>query len=219
MLDNVFALDVRSLAVLRIGLALMILWDVAVRYPDLSAHYSDDGVLPISILPVHEQMPSLHVLSGSIVWQAILFYAQAAFALALLVGWHSRWATVLSWAMLMSLQSRNGLVLHGGDAVLRVLMFWSMFLPLGACWSLDARDRPPPPRRVASMATAGFLIQLVMLYVFAALGKWGPAWRSDGSAVFMALSVGHTVSPTPRSSRKPWSLCCSSCRGGLGSFD
>ena len=47
---EVFSADLRSLAVFRIVLALLILAVLANRATDLSAHYTDKGVLPRSVL-------------------------------------------------------------------------------------------------------------------------------------------------------------------------
>jgi hypothetical protein len=190
-LEDIFGLDVRSLALLRIGLALMLLWDVYIRYQDLHAHYTDEGVLPRHVLPLHHLPLSVHLLGGSTTFQAVLFYLEGLVALALLVGWQTRYATMLAWFLTISLHARNPVVIQGGDIVLRMLLFWGMFLPLGASYSLDAMSRPPPSRRVANLATTALILQICILYWFAALLKWDPVWRSQGYAVFMALSVGH----------------------------
>src|SRR5262245_42923548 len=83
-LEDIFGLDVRSLALLRIGLALMLLWDVYIRYQDLHAHYTDEGVLPINLLPRPGPLPgdgilplSLHIMDGSTLFQMLLFYFEA----------------------------------------------------------------------------------------------------------------------------------------------
>ena len=44
-LGQVFAADLRSLALLRVALGLIVICDVALRARDLSAFYSDSGVL------------------------------------------------------------------------------------------------------------------------------------------------------------------------------
>ncbi|NET13417.1 MAG: hypothetical protein F6K08_11435, partial [Okeania sp. SIO1H6] len=44
-LEKLFGLDLRSLALFRIGLALIIITDLIIRAGDLTAHYSDAGVL------------------------------------------------------------------------------------------------------------------------------------------------------------------------------
>src|SRR5262249_10596371 len=46
------------------------------------------------------------------------------------------------------------------------------------------------PKRVLSLATAALLLQICLIFWFSALAKYDPAWRRDGYAVFMALSIG-----------------------------
>ncbi len=46
LFEHLFGIDIRSLALLRIGTACLLLADLAYRLPDLEAHYTDLGVLP-----------------------------------------------------------------------------------------------------------------------------------------------------------------------------
>src|SRR5262249_31765861 len=154
--------------------AILLLCDIAVRYSDLEAHYSDDGVLPISLLPAYNLPISLHLSDGSVGYQAVLFYLHGFAALALLLGWMTRYATPLAWFLTISVHARNPLVITGGDAVLRMTLFWGIFLPLGACYSIDSLSRPAPPKRVLSMGSVAFVLQLWSIYLFAGLLKYGP---------------------------------------------
>ena len=43
--SNPFVLDLRALAILRIGVGLLILVDLAIRAPDLSIWLTDSGIL------------------------------------------------------------------------------------------------------------------------------------------------------------------------------
>ena len=45
-LDQLFGIDLRSLAALRIGMGVMLLVDLALRLPNLRAHYTEAGVVP-----------------------------------------------------------------------------------------------------------------------------------------------------------------------------
>ena len=47
-LNNPFTLDLRALALLRIGLGALLLADLALRAPDLAIWLSDSGVFPRS---------------------------------------------------------------------------------------------------------------------------------------------------------------------------
>jgi hypothetical protein len=194
-LHELFGLDLRSLAVLRIGLGLLLLGDLATRAADLRAHYTDFGVLPRAALSPFGPA-SLHVLGDSPRFQGALFLTAALFALSLLVGFHSRLACFASWFLLLSLHGRNPLILQGGDIFFRVLLFWGIFLPLGARFSLDAlRAGPaaPPRHRICSAAGAALLLQICFVYWFAVGLKSDPVWRHEGTAVYYALSIDQTV--------------------------
>lgn len=135
---------------------------------------------------------SIHSLTGSVAGQAFLFFAATLFALALTLGFRTRIATAGSWLLLVSLQNRNPMVLYGADQLLRMLLFWSIFLPLGACGSIDARRGGPPNRAVRSVrhlsaASAAILLQMSLMYVFSGLLKRNEAWWS-GEALSHVLS-------------------------------
>ncbi len=194
-LGELFGVDPRGLAAFRVALALLLLADLANRARDLSAHYTDAGVLPRDALVqkfAHAWHVSIHLMSGSASVQAALFVLAAGFAVALLVGWRTRVATVASWALLVSLHGRNPMVLQGGDVLLRMLLFWSLFLPLGSCFSLDrlrGRAAHPLDRPVLSVASAALLLQVALVYAFGVALKTDPVWREQGTAVHYALSV------------------------------
>ncbi len=199
-ISRVFALDLRSLAAFRIGLALLIIADLARRSTDLVAHYTDQGILPRAALAdtrLSERL-SLHLLTGSWEGEAALFAMAAAIAVLLLVGYQTRLVTIVSLVLLISLHNRNPLVLSGADTLLRVILFWAIFLPCGARWSVDSIRRRPGARvpvTVSNIATMAFVLQVAFLYLFAALLKSGNDWRSDGTAVYYALSLGQLSTP------------------------
>ncbi len=143
----VFDADLRSLAAFRIVLAVIVLIDLIGKGRDLRVFYTDEGVLPRRIL-LAELRPwaiSLNLISGTLLLEAILFGITAIAALCLLVGYRSRLASIIVWGMVLSIQWRNPFVLHAADELLRVLLFWGMFLPLGAVWSVDRARQPSAP--------------------------------------------------------------------------
>jgi hypothetical protein len=129
-------------------------------------------------------------MGGSLEWQVFLFLLAGAFALLLLLGLHTRIATLACWALFASLHVRNPIMLSLGDHFLRQVLFWCVFLPLGRCWSLDAlRAREPGRSRspVFEAASVALLLQIAFLYFFTALLKRGPDWHEDGTAVYYAM--------------------------------
>jgi hypothetical protein len=199
--DRLFAIDRRSLGLLRILLAVLVLCDLLGRSGDLAAHYTDSGIFPRAALLARDPgnwapYLSVHMLTGSTLGEAILFLLAAVWGIALLVGYRTTLATVATWYLLSSLQIRNNLIQNSADDLLRMLLFWSMFLPLGARFSLDDRlkkrrppDRPPEPQRFLSVASAALLLQVGFLYWFAVASKTDPCWREDGMAVYYTLSI------------------------------
>ncbi|WP_458188682.1 HTTM domain-containing protein [Haladaptatus sp. NG-WS-4] len=185
-------IDTRALAALRISLGLLILADLFVRSRDLVAHYTDTRVLPRTAL--YEQFPgiarlSFHTVSGTAGGQAVLFLVAGGFALALLFGYRTRLVTLLSLVFLVSLQTRNPILLNAGDSVLRRLLFWSLFLPLGERWSVDSLRAERPRGRVASVASAALLLQVVLVYTMnGALKLRGDLWVS-GDAIAYVFSL------------------------------
>lgn len=188
-------LDGRALALGRMGMAWLLLYDLVVRASDLEAHYSDAGLEPRSsvgtpTLPLFR----LYWLSGSPTFAGAAFVGAGLAALALLVGWRTRLATVVSWVMLSALHARNRAVLQGGDDLLRMLLLWSAFLPMGAFWSLDARRKPAPASsRFTGAATFALYGQLFMLYFVTGTLKANlPHWRW-GEGIYDALSADYFV--------------------------
>ena len=45
-IEEMFGADLRSLALLRMGLAVVVIFDIIFRLPDLRAFYSDEGIMP-----------------------------------------------------------------------------------------------------------------------------------------------------------------------------
>lgn len=201
-LKRPFTLDLRALALLRMGVALLLLLDLGIRSTDLEAHYANMGVLPVPVLLEKLWTPyqfSFHVMSGLWQVQALLFGIAAAAAAALLLGYHTRLATVASWLLLVSLQNRNPLIGQGGDDLLRMLLFWGIFLPWGRMYSRDARQLPPPETTsYCSAATLAYVVQIALLYWCTALLKSGAEWTTHGTALYYALSLDQVLLPLGR---------------------
>ena len=190
----VLGLDLRSLAVFRIGLALVVIADLIIRAGEITPHYSDAGVLPRTALIEQILQPwywSVNLISGQPFVQALLFGFALFVALLLLVGYRTRLATIAVWAMIVSIHNRNPALIFAADDVLRALLFWAMFLPLGACYSIDSAlnsSQEPLPRRILSVATVALILQQCYIYIFSAAFKtYSPLWWPNGEAVYYSF--------------------------------
>lgn len=201
---DVFALDVRSLALFRILLASLLIIDWGCRLPDLSAHYTDQGIVPRDLLAVFPTSFSLHTFSGAYWYQTLLAALALTFALGLLVGYQTPLMCLFSFILVVSVHGRNPALMQGGDHLMRAMLFWSIFLPLGARFSLDARSQSPEPNVHHSLAGVALILQIVFVYLFAAVFKWDVQWREEASAVYRTLTneqfttrVGYLVRSQP----------------------
>ncbi len=177
---ELWGIDPRSLALFRIGLGIMLISDLVKRSISLREHYTGEGVFPLEAarsLEPDSVLFRLYLFSDSFYVQASLFCVAGALALLLIVGYRTRLVSVLSMVFLVSLVRRNPYCTHTGDVLLQAMMFWAMFLPLGATFSLDRKQgrvfAPHVGRlgTVLSVATVAVLLQLVAFYFYAGLFK------------------------------------------------
>lgn len=198
-IEEIFGIDLRSLALFRIFISLLIIFDLIYRSCDISAFYSDYGVLPrnLFISRYDSSYFSLYLLNGLPEFQIFLFFLTGFFAVLFLLGYFTRVTTIILWILVLSLHARNPLILTGGDTLLHLMLFWSIFLPIGAVYSIDSILRPfknTLPVRFVSVGTAAFLLQLAFLYIFTAINKICPEWL-NGDAIFYALNIEQYVTP------------------------
>lgn len=199
-LRDLFAVDLRSLALLRIGLGVSVFADTMMRAFDLVGLYTDRGVLPRELLLAMDgrgvYLSAHYWASVHPVWQGALFAFTAGSAIALLVGWRTRLATVLCWYLVASVQVRQPLSYIGGDSILRLLLFWGLFLPLAARFSVDAaqgRVRRRPDSFISG-GTVALLLQVCVIYWATGIQKTGALWW-NGQAIFYALHAEEWVTP------------------------
>lgn len=183
-----FKLDPRSLALFRILIGIDLILDLMLRLSNLTEFYSDQGLLPRSLLLgkiLHPWMISpLSSIGQPILVFLFMLTALLSF-LAFTFGFKTKLAQFLSWFFFISFSARNPAVNHGGDDLLRLGLFFSMFLNLSACWAIH----PEPQRRHTPLAEFGFTLQLMLMYFCTGLQKWHPIWHTDGTAIYYALNL------------------------------
>ena len=186
-LEHQFALDFRSLSAFRIGLGLIILLDIIFRLTDFTSHYTEEGVAPMSLLFESSQDRylkwSLFFLNESTAWAIFLFVILIYSAICFMIGYKTKIHSILLWILVLSVQARCPYINFGADSVIRLLLFWGMFLPLGERWSIDSRrNKDAKSGAYYSISGIAFTLQVVMIYWFNAVAKGHPTWRVDHSA-------------------------------------
>jgi hypothetical protein len=198
-LKQQLAFDLRALAFMRIAVAFVVLLDLSIRISDLEAFYANTGVTPLSMIfqyKWNDYYVSFHTISGLWQVQLLLFILAACSALLLLIGYRTRLFTFVSWLLLLSLHNRNVLILQGGDDLLRMVLFWGMFLPWGKRYSVDrllGKDTDTNTQ-LFTLATLAYVLQITYLYTGSALLK-GPEWHTKLDALYYVYSLDQIAYP------------------------
>jgi len=184
-----------SLGVFRIVFGLVLfLWTLSLL-PDLSAFFTQGGILP--------RQPHFGGLVGGawgflgyfpshtavlVVWAALLVSS-----IALVLGLFSQLAAAVALLALLSFQRRDPFVFNSGDLLLRVLAFYLILAPSSASLSVRSllRDRGKRWTFPARSAWPMRLIQIQFsaLYLFAVWGKVRGVTWNNGTAVSLALRI------------------------------
>jgi len=193
--------DPRPLCRFRCWLGALSLVNILLLWPDMPMWLADDGVLPPDVHRPPLPGPSLTVYAFSADATAIGLIRGLGVVggLGMCLGILPRCAAACAWLAITSYSWRNPLILHSGDALLRIATFFLIFARTDAVLSLPRwlrrRGGPAaavhePPARVPAWPQRILQLQLCILYL--ATGIWksgGPAWR-DGSAVGIVLQMG-----------------------------
>jgi len=208
--DTYLTVDARSLGFGRIVLALILLFDLVRRIPDIALFYSNQGLVPNHMMlwrPPTQWMFSFFFILSHPDEVAFAFVLVGIVYFLLLIGWRTRLMQVLALICVLSLHGRVTLLENGGDWMLGELALWTAFLPLGRRFSVDALRASLRARRektaaelgdrkamdvslsmtaVVSLAVLALALQVANSYIFNAAHKGGPTWRS-GTAVHYVL--------------------------------
>lgn len=113
------------------------------------------------------------------------------------LGYFTRFSNLVVWILLCSIHARNPFILQGGDELLRIALFWSLFLPLGKKYSVDSKQLVEEEKslNVFSAGSIGFMILVFSVYFFSAILKTSTEWRSEGTAIYYALSLDQMTLP------------------------
>ena len=190
-----------GVAVTRIMIGFVVSSQLLLNWPDRSYTWGEGGRWNETVADVKgypEFFGLFRALDG---WQWDVAYLLVVLSgIALMVGIYTRITTVTTVILWASVYVANPYVGSGGDAVLRMVLFYLCFTDAGQKWSVDAwlRERRGFRTRILPTWTSAILHnlavvlmihQIVMVYVGSALWKLqGPVWR-DGTAVYYPLQT------------------------------
>jgi Vitamin K-dependent gamma-carboxylase len=201
-------IDKRTLGLFRIAFGIALIGNLYDHTAggNLVTFFTNDGLLPnhfALFAPVQPRVWSLLFAFSRPAEVAVAFLGILAVYVLYTVGYKTRWMQFLVWVCLVSLANRNLLLQDGGCFVGTIVAVWTMFLPVGARFSVDRwladrrrkeRDALGPRADGASHVSIVALVlfvQLAVIYGFNAANKTGETWR-NGSAVHYILWMNGT---------------------------
>lgn len=191
-----------GLAVTRMILGFVISSELIVNFADRQYTWGDGSTWAARIRGGGGWPSILYVMfvhSSGVVFD-VVYIATILAAVMLMVGFYSRGATFVVLFLFMSLSVANPFVGSGGDSVLRITLFYMLFVDSGRHWSLDSWIRSRrgtaadlfPGWLTATLHNVGLILiihQVVMVYVSSALWKVQSSKWLDGTAVYYSLQV------------------------------
>ncbi|MEM6252157.1 MAG: DCC1-like thiol-disulfide oxidoreductase family protein [Cyanobacteria bacterium P01_D01_bin.156] len=158
-LERFLGFDLRSIALLRLGLAFLLL-------VELFSHWGNARPISQALSNTGWNSWSLHGLSNGGVWQLGCFAIATLATLLMLIGYRTRWATITSWVLLISLHNYHSEATSQADTMLQAILFWALFLPLGSRYSVDQAlntSPRPQPQKLLTGANLGIVLQLGLM--------------------------------------------------------
>jgi predicted DCC family thiol-disulfide oxidoreductase YuxK len=189
-------LDLRPLGLFRILFGFLATVSIVDMWPILHDLLSDEGAMPRAALLgiVRLNRFSLFDLAGPYWVTLLLWLLTIAACVCLTLGWHSRLSTVAAFLLVTGIHERNLIAFDGADNVIRVMLFWMMFMPSGARYSVDAVLRAARGEAAITHSLAFPMrlgqLQIAWVYLNSFIHKWGPGthWR-DGTAAHYSFGL------------------------------
>ena len=176
-----FGIDRRGLRAFQVALGLLVATSTLLEAGQDLALAGENGVVNAD-LRIRFWLDEPWLLSqpaAAAPWsgvEAVIAVLTLTAAAAMIGGWYPRAATLICWVLLAGTQDSAPLVNYGADHLLRLFLFWSIFLP---------RPGKHAPR-VVSVASAALLLQAAAPYIFAGIHKWNDTWLS-GAGLGLSL--------------------------------
>jgi predicted DCC family thiol-disulfide oxidoreductase YuxK len=196
-------LDLRPLGFMRIVFGAVLFFSVADIGPVLFTFLSDEGVMPRHALLnglVRGDRFSIFYSVGPN-WLLATLFAGALLSLAsFTAGYHTKLSNIAAYILVCGIHERDLMLFDGADNVIRVMLFWLLFMPSGARYSIDAvlaRARGETVRETAPALPMRIgQLQIAWIYANTVMHKWpGTSWH-DGSALHTALGLDHLFTRT-----------------------
>jgi len=189
---------VHSVALLRIGMGFLLIFNWLMIYCDLGSLYGTQAIISMQTALQYGN-PLRFSLFDYLPFTDKTVYFLAAInliaAIGVLTGTWTRTSILTAFITLISFHHRNGFILNSADSVVRIFLFFLLFTPCGDLWSVDRARRlhngkaPLIPEEKSPWALRLIQLQFCTIYLSTVLFKIkGDHWI-DGTAVYIATRL------------------------------
>ncbi len=189
---------VYSVALMRIGMGLLLLFNWLMIVWDLEFLYGLNGIMSFTTSKLygnHLRFSLFDFLPPTYETVIAMAVLNLVAVLSMTVGFWTRFSTFIAFLTVVSFHHRNGMILNSADSVLRIFLFLLIFTHAGEAFSIDRwRLRrkglaPETPAERAPWALRLIQIQMCVIYVATVLFKIkGERWI-DGTAIYVATRL------------------------------
>ncbi|WP_295904100.1 HTTM domain-containing protein [uncultured Bdellovibrio sp.] len=193
---------VYSVALLRIGMGFLMIFNWMMIYCDLDTLYGPEGIVSLATAQQYGNQLRFSLfdyLPNTSKTVMVLATMNLIAVLAMTVGAWTRTAIFVAFVTMVSFHHRNGFILNSADSVLRVFLFFLMFTHCGDYFSVDYwRKRAKGlvgdiPAEKSPWALRLIQIQFCVIYIATVMFKIkGDRWV-DGTAVYIATRLDEFV--------------------------
>ena len=208
-----FEVDSRSLGIFRIFLGILCFIDIARRWNYIDIFYTNGSIISASSSTSFYKMFTL-LTSFTKSWEVYLFFLIGLFfSVLLIIGYRSKLSHIICAVVIISIHNRAIILENAGDMFFNSLLIWTIFLPLGLSYSIDALKKSLVgfkentieelnnknfginyPIKITSLAYFAVLLQISWIYFFTALNKTGYDWK-NGYAIFKMYQLDTFLTP------------------------
>ena len=184
--------ELLPVSIFRICFGLLLCVIFIAYLPNWERFYDSNGIISLhdNNIPHYQNLLSVFRLTEGkipvIFWWFIGFVSAIAFTL----GYKTRFFTIVLYVLYTSMINRNCFIVYGEDNVIRMLLFYSCFAPLGYRLALDSslnrklRNKMPDIWPIRLMQ-----INIVLIYFFSTPCKllYDPSWV-NGTAIYWTVT-------------------------------
>jgi len=188
---QLFWVDVRSIALFRVLLGLLLIATYLNYLPFANDLLSDNGYFPRGAALVNTETWdfSVYLANGSTIFTILLLLISLATAVAYLCNYRPRLMAALSFVLFVSLRMRNTEMTFGLHSAMASALFWATFLPYPTS-AQKAIKLTASAKRILSIAALGLVLHAtaIMYGAYVAKIRHYDFWIKDANALMQITS-------------------------------